>query len=101
MLGRSARRTSLPNLIVYDVETTDADTRNAQVTQFAGIKVTDGEIVDQVDLRIRLLPYVVPSPEALRVTGVDPASLIDPTLPTEYEATEVIRRFLDPVRGLL
>lgn len=37
-------------------------------------------------IRVRRLPYVVPSPEALQVTGVDLASLDDPAHPDEYEA---------------
>ena len=37
------------------------------------------------------MPHIVPSPGALRVTGVTPAMLTNPNLPSHYEATRQIR----------
>ena len=42
-------------------------------------------------MRCQLLPYVVPAPGALRVTGIHPATLTNPNLSTHYEAIRQIR----------
>lgn len=57
--------------IFYDTETTGTRTSFDQILQFAAIK-TDAEfnVLDTFNIRCRLLPYVVPSPGALLVTGV-------------------------------
>ena len=56
--------------IFYDTETTGKVTAFDQILQFAAIK-TDAElnVLDTFDVRCRLLPYIVPSPGALLVTG--------------------------------
>jgi exodeoxyribonuclease-1 len=56
--------------IFYDTETTGKRTAFDQILQFAAIK-TDAElnVLDTFDVRCRLLPYIVPSPGALLVTG--------------------------------
>ena len=60
--------------IVYDTETTGLDTTFDQILQFAAI-LADDELreIDQFSLRCRRLPYIVPSPSAMLVTGVRPA----------------------------
>jgi exodeoxyribonuclease-1 len=40
------------------------------------------------------LPHIVPSPKAVQVTGITPAMLIDPNLPSHYEAICQIREKL-------
>ncbi len=57
--------------IFYDTETTGTEPGFDQILQFAAIK-TDDELnpVDTLNIRSRLLPYVLPSPEALLVTNV-------------------------------
>lgn len=59
------------NLVFYDTETTGINTNYDQIVQFAAIR-TDGDLNESVrfNLRSRLLPYVVPSPYALQVTGL-------------------------------
>jgi len=56
--------------IFYDTETTGKLTAFDQILQFAAIK-TDAElnVLDTFNIRCRLLPYIVPSPGALLVTG--------------------------------
>ena len=56
--------------IFYDTETSGKLTAFDQILQFAAIK-TDAElnVVDTFNVRCRLLPYIVPSPGALLVTG--------------------------------
>jgi exodeoxyribonuclease-1 len=56
--------------IFYDTETTGKHTSFDQILQFAAIKADDElNIIDTYNIRCRLLPYIVPSPEALLVTG--------------------------------
>jgi exodeoxyribonuclease-1 len=78
--------------VFYDTETTGTQTAFDQILQFGAIK-TDDEFVelDRFDIRCRLLPHVVPSPMALKVTQVTPAMLTDPTLPTHFDAIGQIR----------
>ena len=62
--------------IFYDLETTGKVTAFDQILQFAAIK-TDAElnVLDTFNVRCRLLPYIVPSPGALLVTGTTVADI--------------------------
>ena len=62
--------------IFYDTETTGKVPAFDQILQFAAIK-TDAElnVLDTFDIRCRLLPYIVPSPGALMVTGTTIAAI--------------------------
>ena len=64
--------------IFYDLETTDIDRDFGQILQ-VGLVVTDDDlnIVEEKSLRCRLQPAVVPSPQALLVTGITPQQLTD------------------------
>ena len=83
------------SFVFYDTETTGLETAFDQILQFAAIK-TDDDLngLDRFDIRCRLMPHIVPSPGALRVTGVTPAMLTDPSLPSHYEAIRRIREKL-------
>ncbi len=64
--------------ILYDLETTGKLTAFDQILQFAAIKTDDElSILDTFDVRCRLSPHIVPSPEALLITGVEVADLTD------------------------
>jgi exodeoxyribonuclease-1 len=56
--------------IFYDTETTGIRAPFDQILQFAAIK-TDAElnVLDTFNIRCRLLPYIVPAPAALLITG--------------------------------
>lgn len=73
------------SFVFYDTETTGLDRVFDQILQFAAIR-TDEEFneLDRLNIRCRLLPHIVPSPEAMRMAGVTVAQLIDPNLPTHY-----------------
>jgi len=62
--------------IFYDTETTGTDKYFDQILQFAAIK-TDDDLnpLETFNIRCRLLPHVVPSPDALLTTGVSVADL--------------------------
>ena len=46
-------------------------------------------------MRCRLLPHVVPSPEALCVTGISVEQLTDPALPSHYDMVRAIKAKLE------
>ncbi|SDD61900.1 exonuclease domain-containing protein [Ruegeria marina] len=73
--------------VFYDTETTGTDNTFDQILQFAAIR-TDDDLneLDRFEIRCRLLPHVVPAPGALLATRVTPAMLMDPSLPTHYQA---------------
>lgn len=77
--------------VFYDTETTGIDKVFDQILQFAAIH-TDDEFneIERLNIRCRLLPHVVPSPQAMRVTGVTAAQLLDPQLPTHYTMVRAI-----------
>ena len=78
--------------VFYDTETTGTKTAFDQILQFAAIR-TDDDLneLDRFNIRCRLLPHIVPSPEALRATRVTPAMLTDPALSSHYEMIRQIR----------
>ena len=82
--------------VIYDTETTGTNTAFDQILQFGAIK-TDCELneLDRFEIRCRLLPYVVPAPGAMRVTGVSVGQLTDPALPTHYQMVRAIKAKLD------
>jgi exodeoxyribonuclease I len=62
--------------IFYDTETTGTKTAFDQILQFAAIKADDElNVTDKFNIRCRLLPYIVPSPGALLVTGATVADI--------------------------
>jgi len=79
------------NFAFYDLETTGISPAFDQLLQFAAI-LTDGEFreIERVNLRCRIAPHIIPSPWALAVTGVRPAQLLDPELPSLFEFTQAI-----------
>jgi len=80
----------------YDLETTGLSPAFDQPLQFAAI-LTDDEFreIERVNLRCRIAPHIIPSPWALAVTGVSPAQLLDPALPTLFECTQEIGALID------
>lgn len=77
--------------VFYDTETTGLDPAFDQILQFAAIK-TDGDlnVIETFDVRGRLLPHVLPSPEALLVTGVSFDSILSCPL-SHFEMMQKIR----------
>jgi exodeoxyribonuclease I len=65
--------------VFYDTETTGTATDFDQILQFAALELDDDfNEVSSINLRCRILPYVVPSPTALCVTRVRPTDLLSP-----------------------
>ena len=84
------------SFVFYDTETTGTNTSFDQILQFGAIR-TDHELqeLERFEIRCRLLPHVVPSPEALCVTGISVAQLTDPALPSHYDMVRAIKAKLD------
>ena len=82
-------------MVFYDTETTGTKLHFDQILQFAAI-LTDNDLneIDRFEIRSRLLPNVVASPDAMRVTGVSIDQLHDPALPSHYEMVCRIRHQL-------
>ncbi len=78
--------------VFYDIETTGKLAAFDQILQFAAVLTDDGlNERDRYAIRCRLLPDVVPSPEALLANRIAPDTLTDDTLPSHYEAIREIR----------
>lgn len=91
----------MSDLVAYDTEATDADPRHGQVTQFGAVRADkDFNVLAEVNLRVRRLPWVVPMPKALEVTRMDPRDLNGPDAVSEYSASGEIERFLVPGYGV-
>ena len=81
--------------VFYDTETTGTDTSFDQILQFAAIYTDDQlSVLERFEIRCQLLPYVVPAPGAMRVTGVRAEQLFDPSMPTHYAMIRRIREKL-------
>jgi Exonuclease I len=90
----------MTDLLIYDTEATDADKRHGQITQFAGIRTNlDMRTQARLNIRVRPLPWIVPTPEALAVTKMDIDDLFSADAVSEFEAAQQIGRFLRPFYG--
>lgn len=77
--------------VFYDLETTGISPAFDQPLQFAAIRTDDSFVeIERVNLRCRIAPHIIPSPQALIVTGVTPAQLVDSELPSLFEFTQTI-----------
>jgi exodeoxyribonuclease-1 len=70
------------NFVFYDTETTGINIEFDQIIQFAAI-LTDESFkeLDRINVRCRRLPWVIPSPGAMIVTGTSPSQIDNPDLP--------------------
>jgi len=82
--------------VFYDFETTGTSPAFDQPLQFAAIR-TDDDLnpVDEVNIRCRLSPHILPAPWAMAVTGVTPSMLTDQSLPSLYEFSLELRNRID------
>lgn len=83
------------SFIFYDTESSGLSTAFDQILQFAAIRTDEAlEEVGRFEIRSRLLPYVVPSPHALRVTGMTIDDVLDEARPSYYGMVTAIRHAL-------
>ncbi len=85
----------------YDNEGTGVNVRHDQITQFGGVTCDSAfRVKNSISKFIRLLPYVVPHPQALAVTRKTAYEVADPGLPTEFSCSREIAAFLTPEKGV-
>ena len=83
------------SFVVYDVETTGLAKRFDQIVQFAAVHTDSAlKITEEFHIRCRLMPHVIPSPEAMHVTGLRIEQLLDTSLPSHYAMVAEVRRIL-------
>ena len=81
--------------VFYDTETTGLDAAFDQILQFAAIVTDDAfNTIEELNLRCRLQPHIVPSPGAIRITRVGPQAIQAAPL-SWYEMVNAIRKFID------
>lgn len=79
----------------YDLETSGLNPRESRIMQFAGIR-TDmnlNQIGDPVNMLVKMTDDVLPSPEALMVTGITPQQTIE----EGYSEAEFCRILMDDI----
>lgn len=95
-LGAPHPPTAAPRgFVFYDLETSGLNRGFDQIVQFAAIR-TDGDLLetDRFEMSCRLMPHIVPSPDALAVTSKTFAELRDPARPSHYEMMCSVHRRL-------
>jgi len=91
----------MSDIVAYDAETTDADVWHGQITQFGAVRADMSfNVQAEMEFRVRRLPWVVPTPKALEVTGMKPWDLSGERHISEYQASGEIERFLSPGYGV-
>ena len=82
----------MQNYVFYDFETTGISPAFDQPLQFAAI-ITDDALneLDRIDIRCQLAPHILPSPLAMKVTGVTPEQLLDINFPDYFEFARAIQ----------
>lgn len=88
----------MSDLIFYDTEATDVDKRHGQITQFGAVTTDlNFRVRAETNFRVARLPWIVPSPRALEVTG-QRAENLDEGI-SEFEAASRIFKTLTPGYG--
>ena len=82
--------------IVYDTETSGLNTTFDQIFQFAAVLADDDlDEIDSFVMRCRRLPHIVPSPDALLVTGLRPVELEQADLSFHQMMVKAHRRLVE------
>ena len=84
------------SFVVYDVETTGLNKRFDQIVQFAAVHTdSDLNVRDRIEIGCRLMPHMIPSPQAMQVTGLRIEQLLNDSLPSHYEMVTEVRHKLE------
>ncbi len=83
------------SFVIYDVETTGLNKRFDQILHFGAVLADENLYeLERIELRSRLLSNVVPSPNALHLTGVSIEEITDGSRPSHYEMVCEIHKAL-------
>lgn len=81
--------------VFYDVETTGLSPAFDQITEFAAIRTDDLLTpIDRFEVQLRLMPHVLPSPDALCVTGTSIEDLLSGERPSFFSGMNLIAQTL-------
>ncbi|WP_202331002.1 exonuclease domain-containing protein [Mesorhizobium sp. L-8-3] len=81
--------------VFYDVETTGLSPAFDQITEFAAIRTDDVLTpIDRLEVRLRLMPHVLPSPDALCLTGTSIEDLLASERPSFVSGMSLIAQTL-------
>jgi exodeoxyribonuclease-1 len=81
--------------IFYDTETTGLESAFDQILQFAAIVTDDNfNVLEELNLRCRLQPHILPSPGAMIITGVGPSAIQVAPLSC-YQMIREVRAFIE------
>jgi exodeoxyribonuclease I len=80
------------SLVFYTTKPTGEDVFFDQLLEFAAIR-TDEELqeLDRLRIRCRLLPHVIPAPDAMLASAISVAQLTDRSYPSHYEMVRQVR----------
>jgi exodeoxyribonuclease-1 len=83
------------SFVIFDTETTGLNHGFDQIIHFGAVRTdTNLNEVERFEIRCRLLPHVVPHPDALCSNGLPISRLIDEGLPSHYDMVRSIRNKL-------
>ena len=67
-----------------------------QALQFAAIHADENFVeLERVNIRSRLLPYMLPDPKALEITGVNPNDTLSPDLLSAFEFAQTLQHLTE------
>lgn len=79
--------------VFYDIETTGLDKFFDQIITFAAIKTNDEfKIEDEFLISCKILPHIIPSPQALLINKINISELTSNLLPSYYEMSCMINK---------
>ena len=89
------------DVVCWDTETSDTDTRHGQIFDFAAVtsNLTDLVETGNRSVRIRRLSYCIPAYGALSTNSLDPYELDSPERVDEFTAAAKIHEVLGPSHG--
>ena len=86
----------MKKFVFYDFETTGRSPAFDQALQFAAI-CTDENFaeIERVNIISRLLTHILPAPQALEITGVNPNDLLGPDLLSAFEFAQTLQHLTE------
>lgn len=85
----------MSRFVIYDLETTGLDPRFSQIIQVAALLTDERlKVLDEINLRCRLLPHVVPDPAALLAICTGPREIAS----APFSHPQMIRFLIEKLR---